>query len=321
MALTIFTGRPLPFGLAAPQQHVAGRSHKAEGAATTPSSPAGQIGGPASSSPAQQSADLLTQWGNALGDRHKADLSALAQLQALNKQMRSSRHDEASLRLQQLLAQFRILRMLGGSAKAMADLAKQIKAAANDLSASGDAGSVDPSTDAAGGADAASAPTDATGATAAGATAATTASADPANAGEAASTQPASDSAAPATAAADPGKDAGSSTSAATNASDPSQGQQAATVWQQLIQQVDEAGAKAKQKAEDELLLEQARAAIGQIERMAKRAEEQRRHKVAVHHLGNAVPDTAPSPAAATASSGTPTVAQVRSSPGLDKIV
>jgi hypothetical protein len=45
------------------------------------------------------------------------------------------------------------------------------------------------------------------------------------------------------------------------------------------MQQVNDAAAKARQRADDDMLLQEARATISQIERMIKRAEEAKRHK------------------------------------------
>lgn len=223
-----------------------------DGVVVTLSALARQLGDSSSQTDAAQSSDLLAQWRNALTDRQKADLGALGQLQELSKQMRRARHGEASARLQQLLAQYRALRMAGVSAKALADLARQIKAAANELAASGEsggAGLADPV-----GAEAAPTSADAGGATAADASK---------SGGAAPPGQIAADAAVPATASGD--------------AAQPSTSR-ARGMWQQLVQQATEEGARAQERAEDELLLQQARAVIGQIERMIKQAEEEKRH-------------------------------------------
>jgi hypothetical protein len=282
MALTIFTVTPTstPGASSTPttKTSAAKAPAPAPGAVIVSlSAAAWQIGLPSAQS--GPGSDLVAQWRESLGDRDKADRSALAQLQALNKQMRSSRHDDASLRLQQLLEQYRTLRMLGGNPKALAELAKQIKAATNELSASsGDAASADPSADAAaGGATAAAAPTDATGETTAAVTVESAASGavsiDTSNAGDVASTLPASDAAVATATSGDHGDGTDPSTSGEATASNPPPGRQADAVWQQLIQQVNDAGARAHRKANDEMLLAQARAALADLERMAKQAE------------------------------------------------
>ncbi len=290
MALTIFTGMPTSTPGAASAPTTKSAVPKASGPSAGTVIVSLSAAALQSSSASQQSgsgSDLIAQWRDALGDREKSDQSALTQLEALNKQMRSSRHDDASQRLQQLLAQYRLLRMFGGNAKALADLAKQIKAAASDLSASGDSASTDPSTDAAAGTTTVAAPTDATGETTstvpAESAASSAASTDTPDTGDVASMPTASDAAVAAAAPGDQGDDADPSTSGATDASIPPPGQRADAAWQQLVQQVNDAGARAQRKANDELLLTQARAAIADIERMAKQAEEAKRHKAAAH--------------------------------------
>jgi hypothetical protein len=63
---------------------------------------------------------------------------ALGQLRQLNEQLRTSNHDAAAARLQHLLQEFHALQQFGtASARALAALAKEISAAATDLSAGG----------------------------------------------------------------------------------------------------------------------------------------------------------------------------------------
>jgi hypothetical protein len=66
---------------------------------------------------------------------------ALGQLRQLNEQLRNSNHNAAAARLKQLLQEFRALQQLGtASARALAALAKQISAAAADLSQGDESG-------------------------------------------------------------------------------------------------------------------------------------------------------------------------------------
>jgi TolA-binding protein len=68
---------------------------------------------------------------------------ALDQLRQLNVQLRTSNHDAAAARLQHLLQEFHALQQFGtASARALAALAKEISAAAADLSAGGGNGAV-----------------------------------------------------------------------------------------------------------------------------------------------------------------------------------
>jgi hypothetical protein len=72
---------------------------------------------------------------------------ALGQLRQLNEQLRTSNHDAAAARLQHLLQEFHALQQFGtASARALAALAKEISAAAADLSEGGGDGAT-PTTD------------------------------------------------------------------------------------------------------------------------------------------------------------------------------
>jgi hypothetical protein len=72
---------------------------------------------------------------------------ALGQLRQLNEQLRTSNHDAAAARLQHLLQEFHALQQFGtASARALAALAKEISAAAADLTAGGGNGAA-PTTD------------------------------------------------------------------------------------------------------------------------------------------------------------------------------
>jgi hypothetical protein len=73
---------------------------------------------------------------------------ALVQLQQLTAQLRSSNHDAAGARLTQLLQEFHALQQFGtASARALAALAKEISAAAADLSESGGSDDAIPTAD------------------------------------------------------------------------------------------------------------------------------------------------------------------------------
>jgi hypothetical protein len=68
---------------------------------------------------------------------------ALDQLRQVNEQLRTSNHDAAAARLQHLLQEFHALQQFGtASARALAALAKEISAAAADLSAGGGNGAL-----------------------------------------------------------------------------------------------------------------------------------------------------------------------------------
>lgn len=226
-----------------------------------------------------QAGDLVAQWREALTDRQKADENGIAQLTELSKQMRRSRHDQALQRLQQLLAQYRALRMLGASsAKALAALAKEIKAAANELAAGGDSG--ESSTDTSGSVVATASAAGTAGVTA-DIVAAASAGADAARAGPGAA-----DTAAPAASAGGPAKDTTASVPGDAEQSKPSPSQARA---RQLIAQAEEAGARARQHAQDDLLLQQARAALGDIARLAKQVDDEKQRKgMAAHATADA---------------------------------
>lgn len=222
--------------------------------------------------------DPVAHWREALTDRQKADENAIGQLMELNKQMRRSRHDQALQRLQQLLAQYRALRALGASAaKALSALAKDIKAAANELAASGDGGAGESATDTAGSVVAA-----ASVAVTAGGTADIVAAVGAS--GNVAKAAPITADAATPTASTG-SEDERTSTSvpgeAAPSESTPSQ------AWaRQLIDQTVAAGAAARQRAQDDLLLQQARAALSDIERLAKQVDDENRRKGAAGKSG-----------------------------------
>ena len=221
---------------------------------------------------------------------------ALDQLRQVNEQLRTSNHDAAAARLQHLLQEFHALQQFGtASARALAALAKEISAAAADLSAGGGNGAA-PTTDTsfAGAGDqasdgAANAQGDEGSAASASSSTAVTSSNAPqvATGTTAAPTQSASADAPPSEGqhAATPGSQTADSRTPATSSGSPDPGAVAASAAQRqalLDHLKDQAGQNAAQTqaaSADRDLLTQAADAVGAIQSIVKQAAEEEREK------------------------------------------
>ncbi len=221
---------------------------------------------------------------------------ALDQLRQVNEQLRTSNHDAAAARLQHLLQEFHALQQFGtASARALAALAKEISAAAADLSAGGGNGAA-PTTDtsfAGAGDQAPDGPANAQGdegsaASATSSTAVTSSNAPQVATGTtAAPTQSASADAPPPEGqhAATPGSQTADSRTPATSSGSPDPGAVAASAAQRqalLDHLKDQAGQNAAQTqaaSADRDLLTQAADAVGAIQSIVKQAAEEEREK------------------------------------------
>lgn len=94
---------------------------------------------------APTSIDLAARLQQALDDPQNPVGSALSQLKQLNEQVRQANHDAAGQKLQQLLKQFSILRLFNGSLspRQLAELAKEIADAAQQLASSDSGPTID----------------------------------------------------------------------------------------------------------------------------------------------------------------------------------
>lgn len=226
---------------------------------------------------------------------------ALDQLQQLNKQLRNSNHNAAAERLKQLLQEFHALQALGtASARALAALAKQISAAAADLSQAGGNGA--PSTadasftdDTLAAGQASDDPTNAQGDEGSAASAASPAAVTGSNVPQAAAgtpaTPPGNIAADPATSEGNHAPTAGSQTadsrSAATDSSfgfanpgavQPSDAQRQALL-DHLKEQASQNAAQTQGASADRDLLTQAANAVGAIQGIVKQAAKQEQEK------------------------------------------
>ena len=237
--------------------------------------------------------DLATRLQQALDDPQNPAASALRGLKQLNEQIRQSAHGAAGQRLQQLLKQFSILRLFNGSLspRQLAELAKEIADAAQELASS----ESEPTTDATGQSagsttDASSASTSlssndssttnvtgdsveaVTPAIPSAAQVAAPGGASPVVSSSAAGTPSTSDQGnAPATAASTPNISAADTPAANTNQR------------QALLDEIEAQGAKGlaevQGKIADQSLLQQAANAVSAIQGLIKQAEEKEQHK------------------------------------------
>jgi hypothetical protein len=224
--------------------------------------------------------------------------SALRQLTQINNDLRRSNHDAGAQKLQQLLKQFGVLRLLRGalSPRQLAELARDIAAAARDVAA-GDGGpaiGVDVSsgssvvsttalsdTGSAVGAVAGNA-TDAAGAT----EATPTGSVTPGAAAAQAATPSTSDPKVTSSGAVLPptlGRNDGQATASPPGATATDLQTTSASERQALLNKIETQGARglaqAQGKAADQSLLQQAANAVSAVQGMIKQAEENERHK------------------------------------------
>jgi hypothetical protein len=219
--------------------------------------------------------------------------SALGQLTQINSDLRRSNHDAGVQKLQQLLKQFGVLRLLRGALtpRQLAELARDMAAAARDVAAgdggpdvsSGSSGVATTALSDTGStiADVAGAATDA-GATEAPPAGSVTPEAAAAQAAPASTSEPtvtSSGAAVPPTL----GRNDGQATASPPGATATDPQTRSAAGRQALLNKIETQGARgfaqAQGKAVDQSLLQQAANAISAIQGMIKQAEENERHK------------------------------------------
>ena len=250
---------------------------------TVPTSVGTGSGSPAATGSVPKSIDLIALLQQTLSNSQNPDANALRQLTQLSAEMRQSNHDAARQKLEQFLKQFSILRLFKLSPRQLAELAREIAAAAQELASSGagaDVGAVTSANDF----------TTATAATAAPAP-------DTVQAADAAATQSGLQSGATdassdgdQAAAASSGvlagtADASSPSSAPADFSSQPDVAQRGAILDAILERGSQNAAQAGAKAADRSLLQQAAAAVSTIQGRIKQAEDEARRK----HQGNGV--------------------------------
>jgi hypothetical protein len=260
---------------------------------TAPTSVGTGSDSPAATGSVPKSIDLIALLQQALGNSQNPDANALRQLTQLSAEIGQSNHDAARQKLEQLLKQFSILRLFKLSPRQLAELAREIAAAAQELASSGTGAGVGAVTsandfttatattaDASDDADSAAAPTP-----------------DTVQAADAAATQSGLQSGAT-DASSDGDQAAAASSGVLAGTADPSSpssapadfssqpdAAQRGAILDAILERGSQNAAQAGAKAADRSLLQQAAAAVSTIQGRIKQAEDEARRK----HQGDGV--------------------------------